>query len=145
MASNSCITILCGNKKFVLEENLLLISKYFLTAKDCDPSLTVINLPSINPDTFEKIIPYLVHMNGKEGQNIERPIKQKSISEIYTDKWIVDYINKMIDTEIFDILHTSNYLNITCLTALCACKIACIISTFDSVKEVNQYISKLKK
>lgn len=144
MEVESTIRILCGNKEFVLQKKLLKISKYFLTVLECDPSLTEIKVPSISSDTFEKIIPYLVHRNGKEGEKIERPIKEKTIEKNYNDPWVIEYINKMSETELLDLLHTSNYLDIKCLIALCACKLATIIGSL-SIEKAKDYITKIQQ
>jgi hypothetical protein len=127
------IHVVCNDKEYFLDENLLSISNLYTTIKDCDPSVSEINWSSIS-NTFEQIIPYLVHRNGKHGPEIERP---KTMSENCNDKWAVEYINKFNKQELIALLHTANYLNIQCLLSLCGCKIATIIQNLDKENVKN--------
>lgn len=136
------IRVVCNDKEYFLDENVLSISNLYTTIKACDPSVREINWSSISSNTFDQIIPYLVYRNGKHGPQIERPSKGKTMSENCNDKWAVEYINKFSKQELILLLHTANYLNIQCLLSLCGCKIATIIQNLDK-ENVKNFISEL--
>lgn len=138
------VTIKCGKtdpRTFEVDKKLLLISKLISTALDQDKKSTEFPFEEVESDVFERILPYINHHKGTNGEIIPYPAKSEKMKENCKDEWDADYVDTLWSTDrgmFYKVMMASNYMDIRCLLHLCACKVGTMIkgTPYDKIKEV---------
>ena len=93
-------------------------------------------MENINSSTLSKIVEYLKHYQNTEPKEIPKPLKNSQIETIL-DPWDLNYINSISKEEAFNIINATNYMDISSLNQLCACKIAAELLMKDEQENEN--------
>lgn len=109
-------------------------------------------IPIENTDskTIEKIREYLLHFNGNQPKEIQKPLLSTDMKAI-TDEWSAAFVNKLRIEELVNIIAASHYLQINCLLNLCCAKLVslCKGKSEEEIFKVfgvpPNYFSKEKK
>jgi len=88
--------------------------------EDADLPVVSVSAPMLN-----KAIEYMTHYDGKNIKKLNIPIVTNNLCDFFT-KWDDDFMNVDVKT-IFEIIKSSNYLDIPCLLQLSCAKIASLI------------------
>ena len=97
-----------------------------------------IPLPNVKRATLDKIIEYCEHVSTNAPPVIEKPLRSANISDL-----VSPYYAKFIDvsnTELFDIILASNYLDIKSLLELSTAKVASVIKN-KTVQEIRDFFN----
>ena len=87
------------------------------------PNEQVFPLGEVDEKNAEKVKEFLIHFNGTEPKEIEKPLTSNEMKKI-TDEWSADFIDKMPLDDLINLTTTANYMGINSLLDLCCAKIA---------------------
>jgi hypothetical protein len=76
-------------------------------------------------NTFEKILEYLNHFNGKKPQEIQKPLLSSDMKKA-TDEWSANFIDKLTVEELVNLTTTSYLMKINSLLNLCCAKMVAL-------------------
>ena len=137
--SNTTITLISSdNQPFMLSAKAASRSrlvKDMTTDFEAQPDFPMENIHS---STLSKIVEYLKHYQNTEPKDIQKPLKNSQIDTLL-DPWDLNFINSLSKEEAFNIINATNYMDISSLNQLCACKIAAeLIMKEEQEKETAQ-------
>ncbi|KAF4654596.1 suppressor of kinetochore protein mutant [Perkinsus olseni] len=87
-------------------------------------------VPGVNSRELKNIVEYLEYHNenGAAGQ-INKPLRRGAVlTENGVCKWDAEFVNKDVETEVFDLMLAANYMLVRPLVLLCCAKIASWVS-----------------
>lgn len=87
------------------------------------PGEIVVPLSEMDEKTTSKVIEYLVHYDGQQPPEIEKPLKSAIMTEV-TDSWSAQYIEALSLEELVDITVAANFMEIQPLLDLTCAKLA---------------------
>lgn len=114
-----------------------------------DKDATELPLPNVKDETLEKIVEYMNHHKGKLPPEIEKPLKSTVMKEVCVDQWDAEYIDKIAADKalLYDMISSSNYMDIKRLLHLGCAKVACLIKgqPKEKIKEILGYKEETEK
>ena len=124
MESNRTVTLRSSNNKlFTLSEKAASRSKLINDMLNDYEDESVFPLPEVKADALAKIVEYLKHYENSEPKDIPKPLKDSQINKIL-DEWDYNFINTISKEEAINLINAANYMDISSLLHLTACKIA---------------------
>ena len=102
----------------------------------------------INSFMMDLISEYLVHHDGNDITQIDKPISSLNMSEVKTednkmlDSWDVEFVNKLKLKELLKLIEAANYMDIKGLLDLCCAKLATIIKV-EKIEDVEKLFNNL--
>lgn len=96
------------------------------TLLEGDSSTNEIELSLIDNDTIDLIIKYCTYHINVPTRHIKQPLTKCNMYDI-VDKFDSSFINSLSQTQLFQLLLASNYMNIKSLLQLCSAKIATLL------------------
>ena len=97
---------------------------------------------------MDLISEYLVHHDGNDITQIDKPISSLNMSEVKTednkmlDSWDVEFVNKLKLKELLKLIEAANYMDIKGLLDLCCAKLATIIKG-EKIEDVEKLFNNL--
>ena len=82
-----------------------------------------IPLPSTKKATLEKIIAYWTHLYDNAPPEVPKPLRTNKLEDC-VEPFYAEFINKLSQEELFDLLITANVLDVQSLLELCSAKVA---------------------
>lgn len=90
--------------------------------------------------TLAKVVEYMDHHKGKEAPNVEKPLRDKSMSKVCKDLWDAEFIDAVgYDRSLlYSVILAANYLDIKGLLHLGCAKVASLAKgePVDKIKEI---------
>mmetsp|Transcript_9876 Transcript_9876/g.13751 ORF Transcript_9876/g.13751 Transcript_9876/m.13751 type:complete len:185 (+) Transcript_9876:77-631(+) len=133
------------NKKYAF------ISQVIKTSLENDPD-TKESLPimGVNMETLEHIVKYMNHHKGSEPPIVEKPLRNKKMSENVKDKWDAPFIDGIADKSkqaLYDLILAANYMDIKALLHLGCAKVASLIKgqPLERIREILDPKNKAEK
>ena len=123
------ITLISKNKKdYPVERKYAYISGKIKQICNKNQKITdPVLLLEINDENLDLIVQFLKYLKGEPSkEEIKKPIQTNNLSHIVTDQFMVEFIERMTITKLFEITEIANFLEIECLIDLCTVKIACL-------------------
>ena len=108
-------------KKEIIKQKSKMIDK-MLSNDDENEELRI----NVDEKTLEKIIEYVEHNFNKEVSKIEKPLKSNKMIEL-TDEWNANFIDSFEQSDLFNLILSADYLDISSLLDLGCAKIASMI------------------
>jgi len=122
------ITVVCNDgRRFEVRRSYLSLSVLVTKALCEDPCVLELPLPGVRGEVFEKILEYLNHHEGKFPRRIDHPAPSDKMCENVEDKWDATWVDSLWSHSrrlLVDVMEGSNFMDVSVLTELCACKIA---------------------
>lgn len=97
-----------------------------------------IPLPNVKRATLDKIITYCEHVASNTPPTLEKPLRSANLSDLVSP-WYAQYID-VSNTELFDLILASNYLDIKSLLELSTAKVASVIKN-KTVQEIRDFFN----
>jgi len=110
-----------NNKKYKLSKKAAILSDLLKGMIEISEDIEFPIDDSINPETLEKIIEYLVHFDGNPPKEISKPLYMTDMKKI-TDEYSADFVDKLKIEELVDMISAAHYMKINCLLNLCCAK-----------------------
>ena len=124
MESNRTVNLRSSNNKlFKLSEKAASRSKLIKDMINDYEDEVDFPLPEVRTEALEKIVEYLKHYENSEPKEIPRPLQDSQINKIL-DEWDFNFINSISKEEAINLINAANYMDISSLLHLTACKIA---------------------
>jgi len=76
------------------------------------------------------IVEYMDHHQGTEPPILERPLRSKRLSDVCSDRWDADYIDRIGDNsrvQLYELIIGANYMGVNSLLHLGCAKVASLI------------------
>jgi hypothetical protein len=116
-------SILIKGKIYKIKRNAQVLSEMLKDMKDIPEDLPI---PlETDSNTFEKILEYLNHFNGKKPQEIQKPLLSSDMKKA-TDEWSANFIDKLTVEELVNLTTTSYLMKINSLLNLCCAKMVAL-------------------
>lgn len=153
----SQITILVSSdlKNFEVPTN---IAKYSVLVETMlegiDDDKVEVPLSNVSGDILARVITFLEYNDKFPIGVIDKPIKSVNMSENFETsvgedarKWYADFVDKLPQEVLFDLILAANFMDIKCLLDLCCAKVASLIkgktpeeirSVFKKTNEENE-------
>ena len=96
-----------------------------------------IPLPNVSSHTLVSIVDFLKYNYTNEMDKIQKPIPSGDLKDFISKEWYVDFINKMNNIEIFELIAAANYMDIEPILNLGCVKIASLIKGKSSEEIKN--------
>jgi len=92
-------------------------------------------------ETLKHIVDYMNHHKGSEPPIIEKPLRNKKMSENVKDKWDAPFIDGIADKSkqnLYSLILAANYMDIKALLHLGCAKVASLIKgqPLEKIKEI---------
>ena len=115
--------MLIKGKIYKIKRNAQVLSEMLKDMKDIPEDLPI---PlETDSNTFEKILEYLNHFNGKKPQEIQKPLLSSDMKKA-TDEWSANFIDKLTVEELVNLTTTSYLMKINSLLNLCCAKMVAL-------------------
>lgn len=98
-----------------------------------------ISLPSVSSVYLEMILEYANYHNFQVPQPPRRPVTSPNIIDNVSDHWDANFVNKLNEDQIIELITTTNFLDMRCLMDLCLAKIACKFKFLDVESVRKEY------
>eukprot|EP00470_Lotharella_oceanica_P005665 CAMPEP_0170166450 /NCGR_PEP_ID=MMETSP0040_2-20121228/92_1 /TAXON_ID=641309 /ORGANISM="Lotharella oceanica, Strain CCMP622" /LENGTH=181 /DNA_ID=CAMNT_0010404153 /DNA_START=48 /DNA_END=593 /DNA_ORIENTATION=+ len=123
------------NKKYAF------ISAVIKTSLENDADAKEVPIPGVKYDTLEHIVKYMNHHKGTEPAIIDKPLRNKKMSENVKDKWDAPFIDEIGNGNrqpLYDLILAANYMDIKALLHLGCAKVASLIKgqPLERIKEI---------
>jgi hypothetical protein len=116
-------SMLIKGKIYKIKRNAQVLSEMLKDMKDIPEDLPI---PlETDSNTFEKILEYLNHFNGKKPQEIQKPLLSSDMKKA-TDEWSANFIDKLTVEELVNLTTTSYLMKINSLLNLCCAKMVAL-------------------
>jgi hypothetical protein len=116
-------SMLIIGKIYKIKRNAQVLSEMLKDMKDIPEDLPI---PlETDSNTFEKILEYLNHFNGKKPQEIQKPLLSSDMKKA-TDEWSANFIDKLTVEELVNLTTTSYLMKINSLLNLCCAKMVAL-------------------
>ncbi|OMJ73577.1 hypothetical protein SteCoe_27709 [Stentor coeruleus] len=90
-----------------------------------------ISLASVSFINLQMILEYAVHHNFQVPQPPRCPITSPNIADNVSDPWDAEFVNRLNEDQIIDLVTATNFLDMKSLMDLCLAKIACMFKYKD--------------
>ncbi|OMJ91746.1 hypothetical protein SteCoe_5647 [Stentor coeruleus] len=90
-----------------------------------------IPLPFITSSNLERILEFANHHNFALPSPPKRPVSSSNLRENIIDSWDADFVERLNEEELIELILSTNYLDMRCLMDLCLVRIACTFKDKD--------------
>lgn len=122
------IELVCNDgRRFNVERSYLNLSTICRKALEEDPTSKSLDLRGVRGEIFEHVLEFLTHHKGVATRHIEQPAPSDKMVDNVEDKWDAEWVDALWTKGrrlLIDVMEGSNFMDVTLLTELCACKIA---------------------
>eukprot|EP00954_Amorphochlora_amoebiformis_P016012 1257715-Amorphochlora_amoeboformis.AAC.1 len=137
-------------KEIEVKKKFAFISQVIKTSLENDSESKVLPIMGVNYDTLEHIVSYMNHHQGSEPPIVDKPLRNKKMSENVKDKWDAPFIDKIGESNrqaLYDLILAANYMDIKALLHLGCAKVASLIKgqPLERIKEILDPKNKEKK
>ena len=121
---SDCIKIqLKEGREFVVSRKAAELSELLTGTMNDYPDNPVLPLTDVDDKTAEKVVEYLLHFNGVNPPEIEKPLPSGDLKSV-TDEWSFNYVDKISLEDLVNITVAANFMGIQSLLDLCCAKLA---------------------
>lgn len=114
----------------------ILIEKMLDGGEDDDDK--TIPLPNVSSHILRLIVDFLKYYYTDKMDNIPKPIPSVDLEDFITKEWYANFVNKMSNMEIFELISAANYMDIEPIISLGCAKIASMIKgkTSEEIRNI---------
>merc|ERR1712166_685877 len=87
-------------------------------------------IKEVSAETLAFVIDYLQYIKENDEIKIESPLT-KPLEEILANTWWLQYVNKLNNEQLLQVLSAANHMDINSLMRLCAAKAADLVQRMD--------------
>mmetsp|Transcript_26119 Transcript_26119/g.62938 ORF Transcript_26119/g.62938 Transcript_26119/m.62938 type:complete len:177 (+) Transcript_26119:79-609(+) len=130
------------NQTIEVNKKYAFISQVIKTSLENDSDDTkVLPIMGVEMETLKHIVDYMNHHKGSEPPIIEKPLRNKKMSENVKDKWDAPFIDGIADKSkqnLYSLILAANYMDIKALLHLGCAKVASLIKgqPLEKIKEI---------
>mmetsp|Transcript_683 Transcript_683/g.852 ORF Transcript_683/g.852 Transcript_683/m.852 type:complete len:181 (-) Transcript_683:82-624(-) len=145
------ITLVSKDSKSIqVVKKYAFISQVIKTSLENDSDSKNLPIMGVMAETLESIVEYMNHHQGTEPAIIDKPLRNKKMSENVKDKWdapFIDGITEKSKQALYDLILAANYMDIKALLHLGCAKVASLIKgqPLEKIKEILDPKNKAEK